>query len=108
MSSINIHLPCRKVKDEKDCITLVISSSDFHIYTSSYPMKLSTLITASLLTMSIGILLFKIIKRNKENMGGYGILSGLYYNNNAKRCFKNPYDPPDFPGYCETIGRVVV
>jgi len=41
-----------------------------------------------------------------EHMGGYGTISGLYYNNNAKYCFKNIYDPPDYPGYCSVIGTV--
>ena len=47
-------------------------------------------------------------KNTKENMSGYGSISGLAFNNNAKHCFKNVYDPPWFAGYCETIGKVVV
>lgn len=43
-----------------------------------------------------------------EPMGGYGIISGLAYNNNAKRCFKNPHDPDDYGGYCTTIGKVTI
>lgn len=47
-------------------------------------------------------------KRLKEGMtGGYGTMSGLYFNNNGGRCFKNPYDPDDFGGYCETTGFVI-
>lgn len=44
----------------------------------------------------------------KENMGGYGIISGLAMNNDAKVCFKNIHDPPGFSGYCSVIGKVVV
>ena len=43
----------------------------------------------------------------RENMSGYGSVSGLYFNNNSSHCFKNMYDPPDFEGYCTTIGTVV-
>ena len=41
-----------------------------------------------------------------ENMSGYGTISGLYFNNNAKYCFKNPYDPESYQGYCSIIGTV--
>lgn len=53
---------------------------------------------------------FCILKKNRlrEGMGGYGTISGLAYNNSAKTCFKNIYDPPDYPGYCSVIGKVVV
>ncbi len=57
------------------------------------------------LVVSIGLL---ALKRKRENMGGYGTISGLYYNNQAKHCFKNIYDDPNFSGYCEVIGRVVI
>jgi len=43
-----------------------------------------------------------------EHMGGYGTLSGLYFNNNGNRyTFKNIYDPISYPGYTTTIGKVV-
>lgn len=41
-----------------------------------------------------------------EHMGGYGTISGLYFNNQSTRCFKNIYDPIDYPGYCSIIGTV--
>lgn len=44
----------------------------------------------------------------REGMSGYGIMSGLAMNNDAKVCFKNIHDPPSFPGYCSVIGKVVV
>lgn len=55
-----------------------------------------------------GMFVIKYIDKKKEMMGGYGILSGLHFNNNAKRCFKNPYDPDWWPGYCTTVGTVVI
>lgn len=36
------------------------------------------------------------------------VVSGLAFNNNAKHCFKNFYDPEGSPGYCTTIGPVLV
>ena len=47
-------------------------------------------------------------KDTKEGMTGYGTISGLAFNNDAKVCFKNIYDPPEFNGYCSLIGKVVV
>ncbi len=70
-------------------------------------MKQSQLIIASLLTAAVGVLIITLAARRREHMGGYGILSGLYYNNRAQHCFKNPYDPPGYE-YCETIGKVVI
>lgn len=68
------------------------------------------LITAALTAVAFGFVIVKFfLNRSREGMGGYGTLSGLYFNNNARRCFKNPYDPPDWDGmYCETIGKVVI
>jgi len=65
-------------------------------------------VTLGVLVAAMTAMAFLWLKYRKENMGGYGTISGLYYNNNAKHCFKNIYDPPDFPGYCETIGTVVI
>jgi len=72
-------------------------------------MKLIQLVTIGMMAAALGFIIVKLfLIKNKEGMGGYGILSGLYFNNNAKRCFKNPYDPEWFEGYCETIGTVVI
>jgi hypothetical protein len=66
------------------------------------------------LTLILGvivvILFLLALKKNelKEGMGGYGIISGLGFNSKSLYCFKNPHDPPDFPGYCSVIGKVVV
>ena len=60
---------------------------------------------------AIVILVPMAIKRllgSREGLSGYGILSGLNYNNNERHCFKNQYDPEWYDGYCTTIGRVVV
>ena len=48
------------------------------------------------------------VNDNRENLGGYGILSGLAFNNNARYRFKNIYDPDWFPGYETVIGTVVI
>ena len=71
-------------------------------------MKLSHLVLAILAVVVVYVVWLRARSPNPilEHMGGYGTLSGLYYNNNAKYCFKNPYDPPDFPGYCSVIGTV--
>jgi len=62
-----------------------------------------------MLAAAFGFVLVKVLQARKtENMGGYGILSGLYFNNNARRRFKNPYDPDSFNGYEETIGKVII
>jgi len=72
-------------------------------------MKTSEVVTISLLAAAFGFIIVKFfISKSTENMGGYGILSGLHFNNNARRCFKNPYDPEWYEGYCETIGTVVI
>lgn len=72
-------------------------------------MQLKELITAAIVIAAFGFVLVKFfLSRKIEGMGGYGILSGLHFNNNARRCFKNPYDPPGYSGYCETIGTVVI
>lgn len=44
----------------------------------------------------------------REKLSGYGTISGLGFNNNAVYCFKNPHDPPEYPGYCSVIGKVVI
>ena len=69
-------------------------------------MKLSHLLVAILVIIA----LFCILKKGylREGMGGYGTISGLAYNNAGRVCWKNPYDPEDFPGYCGVIGKVVV
>lgn len=57
------------------------------------------------------IAVFCMIKQTsylKEGMSGYGIISGLAMNNDAKVCFKNIHDPEWFDGYCSVIGKVVV
>jgi hypothetical protein len=66
----------------------------------------TVILVGILIAIIVGfILALKFTQR--EKMGGYAITSGLYYNNNAKHCFTNPYDPPGF-GYCTTIGKVVI
>jgi hypothetical protein len=42
----------------------------------------------------------------RENMTGYGTISGLAYGNRAQYCWKNMYDG-DGTVYCGTIGKVV-
>lgn len=72
------------------------------------------LLVAILLAIIVGFCLWQKSPKGgdlREGMGGYGIISGLGFNNNAKYCWKNPYDTmadPNFPGYCSVIGRVVV
>lgn len=58
----------------------------------------------------LGILIGGYLYYRKEGYGGggYSVVSGLAFNNNAKHCFKNIYDPPGSPGYCTTIGPVLV
>jgi len=60
--------------------------------------------------LAVGALILGIslmmLKCKRENMGGYGIISGLNYNNKARHCFKNIYEPETT--YCETIGTVVI
>lgn len=69
-------------------------------------MKLSMLIVIMLAIIAIFCIMQH--KKIKEGLSGYGTISGLAMNNDAKVCFKNIYDPPDFPGYCSVIGKVVV
>lgn len=71
-------------------------------------MRIEKLILMAGATLMFGIVLVRYIEGKKEGMGGYGTLSGLYFNNKAKRCFKNPYDPDWWPGYCTTIGTVII
>lgn len=72
-------------------------------------MMQPSLVTLILLAC-VAVLAFLAIQKHqlKEKMGGYGIVSGLGFNSKSLYCFKNPYDPPDFPGYCSVIGKVVV
>jgi len=72
-------------------------------------MHLSELVVVLLLIVAVFCVWYKTSgSYQKEGLSGFGIASGLNFNNNAKHCFKNIYDPPDYPGYCETIGKVVV
>lgn len=71
-------------------------------------MKLNSkliILAVVIIAVVIGYLYYR---REHYGGGGYSISSGLAFNNNAKHCFKNFYDPPDSPGYCTTIGTVVV
>jgi hypothetical protein len=67
-----------------------------------------------LLILLLAIIIAFYIFPIKEKLSGYGIISGLGFNNRALYCFKNPYDPPTyqdgtpFHGYCSIIGKVVV
>jgi hypothetical protein len=71
-------------------------------------MNLKNLILASITIVVFSFAMSKLCScGKKEGMGGYGILSGLYFNNNARRTFRNPYDPPGYE-YSETIGTVVI
>ncbi len=70
-------------------------------------MKVSLLIVIILAILAVACMI-KQSGSVKEGMGGYGIISGLAMNNDAKVCFKNIHDPPDFDGYCSVIGKVVV
>ena len=66
--------------------------------------NLLIIIVFAILILSAMIAKYKI-KKNKEK---YLVMSGLYFNNNARHCFKNPYDDERFPGYCTTINNVIV
>jgi len=68
-------------------------------------LNIKLIILALVIIAVVGYLYYR---REHYGGGGYGIISGLAFNNNAKHCFKNFYDPPDSPGYCTTIGTVVV
>lgn len=76
-------------------------------------MKVEHLVVLVLLVVA-GVCLLRKGGYLRENMGGYGTISGLAYNNNARTCWKNPYDPDfdetgkPFYGYCGVIGKVVV
>ena len=59
-----------------------------------------------LLVVIVGIS-FYLYSRDEHMTGGYGTLSGLYFNNPLKYCFTNPHDPPGTT-YCTTIGKVVI
>lgn len=72
-------------------------------------MRTGEVVALSIIGISLSLVIMKMISsKKKDHLGGYGILSGLYFNNNARRCFKNMYDPDWWPGYCETIGTVVI
>lgn len=72
-------------------------------------MKASLLVVIVLAILAV-ICMLKSSGYLKEGLSGYGIMSGLAFNNNANRyCFRNIYDPPDWDGaYCSTIGKVVI
>ena len=56
---------------------------------------------------AVALLVLAILVVRKENMSGYGTISGLYFNNNGNRyCFHNPYDPPGYM-YCGVSSKVV-
>jgi len=77
------------------------------IFDQSNEMELTNLLIL-LIALVIG---FCVLMKNgyvKENLSGYGILSGLAANNKSLNCFKNIYDPPEYSGYCSVIGKVVV
>lgn len=60
-------------------------------------------VVLALLVLGILYLLY----RRRENMSGYGTISGMYFNNNGNRyCWHNPYDPPGFM-YCGVGSKVV-
>ena len=70
-------------------------------------MNLSMLIVIILAIFAI-FCMVKQSKYVKEDLSGYGTISGLAMNNDAKVCFKNIYDPESWPGYCSVIGKVVI
>ncbi len=76
-------------------------------------MKAEHLVVLVLLVVA-GVCLLRKGGYLRENMSGYGTISGLAMNNGAKYCFKNIYDPEfdengvPFGGYCSVVGKVVV
>ncbi len=72
--------------------------------------ELTTIIFIALLALVIFLLWKDASMKGREGLttGGYGVTSGLYYNNIPQQCWTSS-DPDDHGAtYCSTIGRVVV